>query len=130
MKSSTIVLLVASLLIAGCYGSRTGAEICACQYQNSIDDALLSPRDKPPPNFLRSQLQGTLPPEYVETFDGATIEWYQRPNGNTVACIVFEESDQVNGTVEYPADESIAEPTDARWHGIPFGRERNPWEKC
>jgi len=130
MKSSTIVLLAASLLIVGCYGSRTSTEICDCQFQNSITDGLLRSHEKPPPNFFESQLQGILPQEYVETFNGATIDWYQQPNGISVACVVFRESDRVNGTLEFSADESIAEPTDVRWLGIPFGRERQPWEKC
>jgi len=130
MKKLTVVLLAVSLLIASCYGSRTATEVCTCQLQRSIDDGLLISRVEPPPHFEQSMIQRTLPDEYAESFIGAAIVWYQHSNGESVACVVLKESDRVNGLLKFSADKSIAEPIDVRWLGIPFGRERKPWEKC
>ena len=104
------MLLLASFF--GCQEFKSSRSICDAQFGPETN---LVERAVAPENYQDEIIRPyfSAKPELgidETTFSAADIVWYQRDSGESVACVVFEDSGRVNGYFVLSEDLSVSAP--------------------
>ncbi|MEL7536047.1 MAG: hypothetical protein AAFM91_03200 [Pseudomonadota bacterium] len=132
-----LLSLILTFVLSGCDIPRPSDVICDCRMRPDSELSEWSRLDKAPPNFVHDEIRQLLhDPESAylgtpEVFDSASIHWYQNDAGESLACVVFDESHHVRAMFTLAADSEQTAPTDYRLMGIPLvGHQPFFWEGC
>ena len=128
-------LLFAVAVLTACDLPRTSQQVCDCRFMKGEAGVGYSRLERAPSHFNEDEywedwLDSIEDPEFVSAFRVRTTHWYRSEAGEAFACVVLEESDQVNAYIVLSADESLSEPLDARMLGPLFTPPRPFWERC
>ncbi len=119
----------------GCDIPRPSEVVCDCQVKPGHVLSEWYPIDQAPTNFIRAELRSFFHPDdkYMgtpEDFDSASIHWYRNAAGESLACVVYDQSNHVRAMFVLSADTTQTEPIDSRLMGIPMGSDPFFWERC
>ena len=136
MILKSLVPLTIFVTLAGCDIPRPSKVVCDCHIKLLEESSDWAPLDQAPANFVHSeirQLYNDPESDYIgtpELFDAASIHWYQNEAEESLACIVFDGSNDIRATFILSADIEQTSPIDALLTGRSHGRERFFWEGC
>ena len=134
MTLKSLIFLNLCVALTGCDIPRPSDVVCDCQIQPDNELSDWSPLDQAPTNFIHSEIRSNFDPEdeYMgtpEDFDAASIHWYRNGAGESLACVVFDRSNDVRAVFILSADTEQTNPIDSRLMGSHGG---GPffWQGC